>query len=638
MHTLVHRVITALLTLAVALPLTAAQPAPAIPVVTAGGTEPVPQWALLQRQLIRAMNEAAPLYWSAFTERGGALRRSGKLDDDLESFASWPLFYAIGGDEWLLDRSLEAFSAIARQWSYERGSMRGEFPKHYDMLHTSEGYVGFQYFGLADPGIRENVARAKRFAGYYLGEDPEAPNYDPRHKIIRSPLNGSAGPEFHSDAGYVLDYGHASLHPLVPKLERGWAKDPARAREIQKMYDDVVLRGDVIMNLAVTGLVTHAYLLTGEEKYKRWVLEYVDAWMARTRENGGIIPDNIGLTGRIGEYRKGQWWGGFFGWTGRYSLEMIFNSLITASECAYLLSGDARYLDLLRSQIDVLLAQAVVRGGDLLVPFRYGPGGWEDFRPLEPYVVSHLWHASLSEADWKRVERILKGAKHGPYAYAYADSPNAPDPGAEAWRPDGTLIDWNFVLSDVPHRNQNRRNEAPHLMYLAGSNPDWPVKVMQAEYQQVMRCVDRIRGGTWEHLWKSQTVTEQNPVVTNGLTQAAMGAPFPCFNGGLLRAQVRYFDALRKRPGLPEDTAALVEAIDARGIRLTLVNTGAVHERRVIVQAGAFGEHTFTEVNGAPVGGRHIEVRLPAGKTARLRLGMTRYGASVSGYTTPKFR
>ena len=28
----------------------------------------------------------------------------------------------------------------------------------------------------------------------FLNEDPEAPNYDPRHKIFRSPMQTSVGP------------------------------------------------------------------------------------------------------------------------------------------------------------------------------------------------------------------------------------------------------------------------------------------------------------------------------------------------------------------------------------------------------------------------------------------------------------
>jgi len=34
----------------------------------------------------------------------------------------------------------------------------------------------------------------RRFAAIYMAADPEAPNYDPRHKIIRSMQNGSRGP------------------------------------------------------------------------------------------------------------------------------------------------------------------------------------------------------------------------------------------------------------------------------------------------------------------------------------------------------------------------------------------------------------------------------------------------------------
>ncbi|MDP6019666.1 MAG: hypothetical protein QGI32_26595, partial [Candidatus Latescibacteria bacterium] len=171
----------------------------------------------------------------------------------------------------------------------------------------------------------------------------------------------------------------------------------------QRLYDEVVISGDVPMNLAITGLFSHAFILTGEEKYRRWVLDYLGAWMQRTRENGGIIPDNIGLSGRIGENRGGQWWGGFFGWTGRYSVWMIFHALITATESAYLLSGDHCYLDFLRSQIDVLLDRAIHRDGNLLVPYKVGPQGWFDYRPLDPYILGHLWHASMEPQDWERL-------------------------------------------------------------------------------------------------------------------------------------------------------------------------------------------------------------------------------------------
>ena len=583
-----------------------------------------PTWALKQRHLIEMMNAAVPLFREKYVHRGGTLSAHGKLDDDYECFNNWPLFYALGGDERILDWSLEAWNGITRQWTYQHGrSVRLEFVGQTDMLHLSEGYVGFQNFGLADPAIPENIDRARRFAGFYMNEDPEAPNYDPELRLIRSPINGSAGPAFSSSPDYVLIWGHASLHPVVEELEPGWEKDPARHGEIQRLYDEVVMSGDVPMNLAITGLFSHAFILTSEEKYRRWVLDYLGAWMQRTRENGGIIPDNIGLSGRIGEKRGGQWWGGFFGWTGRYSVWMIFHALITATESAYLLSGDHCYLDFLRSQVDVLLDRAIHRDGNLLVPYKVGPQGWFDYRPLDPYILGHLWHASMEPQDWERLERLHAGSRNGPHAYAYAESPNPPAPGSEEWRPTAPS-DWNHVRDDLSG-NKFVENEPPHLRFLAGDNPGWPEAVLDATLTQVRRNAERLRGDAYENEWKSQTLNAQNPVFTSGLGQMMLGAPFQCFNGGLLCARLRYFDADHARPGLPADVAALIEKLEAERTVVHLVNTSALEGRRLIVQGGAYREHLFTQARWE--GSRQVEigadcfaVELPPGTDIRLEI------------------
>lgn len=601
-----------------------------------------PSWAVMQRHLIKTMNEAAPIYLEKYTYHGGTMNAHGKLDDDYECFINWPLFYIIGGDEQILDWSLRQYNAITRQWTYQhQKSVHKEMVKHSDMLHLSEGYVGFQYFGLADPAIPENVDRARRFAGFYMNEDPEAPNYDPVHRILRSPVTGSTGPAFEGNPDYVLIYGHASLYPVVKELEQGWGKDPKRHAEIQKLYNDIVISGDVPMNLAVTGLVSHAYILTGDEKYKNWVLGYVDAWMERTKENNGIIPDNIGLNGKIGEKRNGQWWGGFFGWSGRYSVEMISKAMVTASECAYILSGDSKYVGFLRSLVDMLLDESIMRDGNLLVHYKMGPDGWYDYRPLEPYILSHLWHASMDSNDWEKIERIRKGKKNGPWAYFYATSPDPPAPGVEEWRADGTLFYWNMVRSDLMG-NEHRRNESPHLSYLGGTNPGWPEKILNAEYEQVCRNVNRLKDDSYVHEWRSQTILAQNPIFTNGLAQMTMGAPFTCFNGGLLRARVRYFDIDHTRPGLPEDVAALVEKLESNRTVVVLVNTSSIKTRRLIVQAGAYGEHDFTEVSFdeqlkdkegkiistkkvVPINKKYFSVVLPPATSIKLNIGTRRF-------------
>ena len=65
--------------------------------------------------------------------------------------------------------------------------------------------------------------------------------------------------------------------------------------------------------------------MTGEEKYRDWLREYVDAWIERAAANGGLLPDNVGLSGEVGEYMDGRWYGSMYGWTwphGFYNIAM----------------------------------------------------------------------------------------------------------------------------------------------------------------------------------------------------------------------------------------------------------------------------------------------------------------------------
>ena len=77
-------------------------------------------------------------------------------------------------------------------------------------------------------------------------------------------------------------------------------------------YNDVA--GDHPLNLAVTTVALTAFALTGEAKYRDWIVRYVDGWVAHTKANNGIIPTNIGLDGSLGGACDGKWYGGVYGW------------------------------------------------------------------------------------------------------------------------------------------------------------------------------------------------------------------------------------------------------------------------------------------------------------------------------------
>jgi hypothetical protein len=108
-----------------------------------------------------------------------------------------------------------------------------------------------------------------------------------------------------------------------------------------------------------------------------------------------------------------------------------------------------------------------------------------------------------------------------------------------------------------------------------------------------------------------------------------LGGNDPGKDGNVLHSRVRYFDPDRRRAGLPEDIAALVQNILRDSVVLTLVNTSPVHARNVIVQSGGFAEHQALSVEVAgkklALEASHFTVRLAPGAGDTMTITMKRY-------------
>jgi hypothetical protein len=648
---------------------------PNLATITATEVGPPPTWALMERKLISLMERAAPIVMDKYYEASGTPLYADDVDDLYERSYNWGLFYAMGADEEVLRLNLKQWNGVTRFFddgyqSREHIEFTPQLYNEYYNLgvshgaewhHKGEGNQAFYHFGLADPTISENVRRARRFAAMYIGEDLDADNYDPKYRVLRSPMQSSQGPQFEADLNEVkfwLHGGHpakypdrwvrkamgtrASLYPVVKDLDYTWYDDPAKADEIVKIFNHVVLDGDIANNLCATALVTHAYLNTGDEKYKRWVLDYVDAWVERAEANGGIIPDNVGPTGKVGEHREGQWWGGLYGWNHYRGYSNIFHAVNTATECAHLLSGDAGYLDLMRNQINALLNVSVTRDdGHLLVPTQYGPDGWryeENGRdtqpgaaPLRMEELAHLYHGSMSKQDYDLIDRVRSG---------------------------DIMNDWNEV--PVYGEKGDGRVERARFNYYDGKNPDWPMKALSADYQNAQNTIEQIAGDDRDTFQLIEdNVNPPNPIFTKALTQVMFGAPQTIYNGGILQATVRYFDTTpspstrlrtgltlprnegedkKWRPGLPLDVSALVDELKPDFAGVQLVNTNRNESRRLIIQAGAFGEHQFTSATfregdsekKVPLDSQYLAVMLPPSTAIRVGLGMKRFVNNIS--------
>src|SRR5947208_4738386 len=179
----------------------------------------------------------------------------------------------------------------------------------FDGQHNGEGLLVFNLQGLSDPNDASFARRVRRYAGFYMNEDPGAPNYDADHRIIRSLFNGSRGPLLRKAT--ALDWTGDPIE----------VKDRFRLLHGERSYDEMLAHfkdytdiiGDHPQNLMATSLAVTAYMGTGEAKYRDWVLEYVGAWRQRVLDNDGIIPTNVGLNCKIGSEVGGKWYGGVYG-------------------------------------------------------------------------------------------------------------------------------------------------------------------------------------------------------------------------------------------------------------------------------------------------------------------------------------
>ncbi|MEV6643810.1 hypothetical protein [Amycolatopsis sp. NPDC051371] len=567
------------------------------PVITASVPllEP-PGWAIAQRELFDLLDRAWRRFAGDFTGPDGRLAYDDGLtsrdgvDDFYETFFNWPQLYLLGGADDLLAESERHWEGVTRQLT-ELGMLHDEYERGYDWFHQGESLLLLYFLCMAAPERWRK--RALRFAELYV--DPAYGNYDPVHRIIRRPHNGSDPARdglFDGDSYPWLPQEAAMYGFPLEWLLPPDAEEPPRERDprLGEQMRQRTGRGDTAVNLAASGLVFNALLLSGDRRYRDWLAEYVGAWRERAAANNGILPDNVAPDGTVGGLLEGRWYGGHYGWSWPHGWYSVGHAAVVAALAAAIATGDETFTDLVRPALDELIAHGKVMAfteadsslaskwsvqlredvdtPTLHVPFRYDDRGWFDYNPMLMGVPAALWHHTAAPEDRERLERLRAAGGH----------------------------DWRTVR---PFRSKEEAgHEEPWLAYLAGDNPDYPERILAAAQAQVrhrLTRMERYRGEAVPeadiHLWQ-----QSNPVVTEALVQLTWGGPQVVYNGGLQQARVRYHDAQARRPGLPPSVAALVSGIDPEATVVDLVNLDPQEPRSVVVQAGAFAEHHIRHV------------------------------------------
>ena len=345
-----------------------------------------PKWAQMERQLLAENVPAAREFFQKYFDDRGYLLcfvrwgANDGPDDAFENFNHWPELHALGASDDIVQMYLKAHEGMIKQYTEAKttkavpagvdGMYFKEFSALSDWQHHGEGLQLFNRMALSVPTDPKYLERVRRFSGFYMGEDADAPNYDPKHNIIRSMMNGSKGPLLRKATstewvGEPFDMtGFDALHG-----ERNFDEFLAHYQE----YHDVV--GDHALNLVATTLPANAYFATGDQKYKQWVVRYVDGWLERMKQNNGIIPTFVDLDGKIGG-PTGKWWGSAYGWgfspvnpvTNRRENRNRIERPIIGFNNALLLTGDQKYVDAWRNMTNAVNANARTVDGKTQYP------------------------------------------------------------------------------------------------------------------------------------------------------------------------------------------------------------------------------------------------------------------------------
>jgi hypothetical protein len=553
-----------------------------------------PKWAVLERQLLADSVPACREFFKRYFDDRGYLQcfvrwgANDGPDDAFENFNHWPELHALGASDEILQMYLKGHEGLIQQYTEAKtvevpiarqGMYYKEFCVQSDWMHHGEGLQLFNRMGLSVPTDAKYQERARRFAGFYMNEDQEAQNYDPQHRIIKSMLNGSRGPMLRKATATDWVGDRFDLTGFVAAhRERNFEEFLAHYEE----YTDVA--GDNCLNLGATTLPMNAYMLAREEKYKRWLLEYMDAWLERMKQNKGIIPSYVDLDGKVGG-AEGKWWGNAYGWgfspvnpvTGRREDRHRIDRALTGFNNALLISGHQKYVDAWRNMIDAVNANGKMVNGQMQYPTMHNERGWYGWQN-RPWDIGALevWYWSMKPEDAKRAGR------DGWIAYLH---------GEDAGYPESAL---QRSLQTIPQRvNAMRRDKLPPEKRLADNMLNF------------------------------------NPAATDALIHLMIGGLQPGRDGGLLNARLRYFDPARQRAGVPEDVGALISEMSDNRTVVTLVNLNKTEPRTVIVQGGAYGEHQLQSVTAGekmmPINGPLLTVQLNPGSGQKLVFQMKRY-------------
>lgn len=671
----------------------------------------MPRWATLERDYLRLASTAPEMLKDYLTEDGEIIWPDcapgfqtfayGNVDNVFEGFQSFPLLYLLGGDASLLDYSKKEYAAFVRQFSSkvktrnnlatpdevpeanDRNTMLvdGIFPD-LDWMHTGEASMFLYHLLLADPKDENSRKALLTLAQYHFGENPAGfeRNYDPVNRVFKSGYFGANGPAWsrfgkpimHS---HWMDFYGLAFYDVPGVTTYLDLDDPEKAAIYGEIYGRRLSHCDTVTNMMSTSAAVNAYMLTGDESYRKFVIDYVRGWRER-RGTYEVMPDNAGPHGIVGETLGGRFYGSHYGWTHPHGYYFVEDALIVGGENERLLTGRADALDWARELYNTLIDRYGIprEGGGVLFPQKHAdedsviefignektpmtrpdrvtdaPGlvrykqvnGWYEYGAPEASHWGHIYAASNSEADIDRIEQIMppeklkvsmknlakkyKGGQHLGFArYLAGRYPEYPE--------DILAHSIDVFYKQAAELDREKSGASAGLGYEPDGEGEW--QLLRDITAEVREKTGIPFDESIIHSYYQTFLLYRTPLSVEGLLNLTMGAMAPVYNGGMIQAQLRYFDADANRPGLPEGVSALISAIRDDGITLTLANTDPYYAHTLIMQGGAYGEHRLDSVTvdgeTSEIGDKWATVTLAPGAVQTMDIAMTRFANAPS--------
>jgi len=520
----------------------------------------IPQWAHVE--LVNF--EKAETHLQEFLKRftgpegntlGGENASHGAIDDRMEGLFRWDRFLVLGGSDDLRKKFINVWKWCWRYGIERRVFYKGFYRGSYDAEHGCELLPMLWACIELAPDDEELIRTNRRLAD-----------------MLCSPV-----------------YFHPELHFLRYSAMNAMLTGETAPRVMRRS------RGDNALNTMYTTAGWLAYLTTGKEKYRKWVLNYCQAWNKAAAMNGGVLPFGVDTaTGsvKLGPDGNGQWWkaNAGFGYGGQYGMITSsggFQKLFVAA--AYLDRGKPEYASGLVSTLKVLAKNAGKTG-------RF-PGGYSP--------AKGGWHYKVSTGH---VPLLIQRA----YAVTWGEDLKGLKSTYSAGGRGGSLAKWfDFVY--------NGKHDMAWVEGVLGGG----IKGKRLRKGIVKTATGRQpRGGDSQKDCSPLPARYNFDLIDGGL----WGAGYNGRIGGPTTSDVGYFDESGRRC-LPGGVAAFVGGADKGSTTVYLCNSRA-QPVRMTITGGYYGQNRIDGLKcgavGKPVADRKVRVELAAKSEAILKLKVSR--------------